>query len=156
MENQVNIVDYNDSYREAFKSLNQEWIERYFVMEEMDHKALDHPKEYILDNGGYIAVALLHNEPVGVCALIKMQHEHFDYELAKMGVSPKAQGLGIGYQLGLTIIDKAKEFGATYVYIESNTKLKPAINLYKKLGFVEVKGIETPYERCDIQLELKL
>ncbi|WP_342749295.1 MULTISPECIES: hypothetical protein [Sphingobacterium] len=29
---------------------------------------------------------------MGVCLLIKMDHPAFDYELAKMAVSPKAQG----------------------------------------------------------------
>ena len=152
----ITIVEYQEAYREAFKTINQEWIEQFFEMEEMDHKALDHPKEYILDKGGHIAVALLQEEPVGVCALIKINHPNFDYELAKMGVSPKAQGLGAGYLLGKAIIKKAQSLGAQTIYLESNTILKPAINLYKKLGFKEIEGIETPYSRCDIQMKLEL
>jgi len=152
----IEIVDYLPRYKSAFKSLNQEWIERYFVMEEADFKALDHPKETILNKGGYIAIDLLDKEPVGTCALVKMENERFDYELAKMGVSPKAQGLGVGYQLGKRIVEKAKEMGARTIFLESNTRLVPAINLYKKLGFVEIDHIETPYQRCDIQMELRL
>ncbi|NKI32749.1 GNAT family N-acetyltransferase [Croceivirga thetidis] len=149
---QIQIVDFKDSYSAAFKTINQEWIEQYFEMEEMDRKALEHPKEYILDKGGHIVVALLDDEPVGVCALIKMNHPEFDFELAKMGVSPKAQGMGVGYKLGKSIIEKAQNIGAKTIYLESNTILKPAINLYRKLGFTEIKGIETPYQRCDIQM----
>ena len=152
----VRIVPYSSEYRKPFKILNEEWIRKYFKMEEMDHKALDHPKEYILDNGGYIAVALYENEPVGVCALIKMEHPDYDYELAKMGVSPKAQGLGIGWLLGKAIIEKAKELGAQNIYLESNTILVPAITLYRKLGFKKVAGHPTPYERCNIQMALEL
>ena len=112
MSQEIKIVDFNPSHQSAFKALNEEWITTYFVMEEADFKALDHPQEYIIDGGGYIAIALLDNEPVGTCALMKMDNEQFDYELAKMGVSPKAQGLGVGYQLGIKVIDKAKELGA--------------------------------------------
>ena len=50
----------------AFRTLNEEWITDYFRMEEADYKALDHPKEYILDKGGAILVALYKDEPVGV------------------------------------------------------------------------------------------
>lgn len=153
---QIQIVDYKPEYAEAFKTINQEWIEQYFEMEEMDRKALEHPKDYILDKGGHISVALLDKKPVGVCALIKMHHTDFDFELAKMGVSPKAQGKGAGYQLGMAVIDKAKDLGAKAIYLESNTILQPAIKLYHKLGFVEITGMETPYKRCNIQMELKV
>ena len=156
MSQEIKIVDFNPTYQDAFKALNEAWIRMYFVMEEADFKALDHPQAYILDKSGYIAIALLDNEPVGTCALMKMDNGQFDFELAKMAVSPKAQGLGIGYQLGLKVIEKAKELGATKIFLESNTILKPAIQLYKKLGFNEIEHIETPYERCNIQMALVL
>jgi DNA-binding MarR family transcriptional regulator/N-acetylglutamate synthase-like GNAT family acetyltransferase len=152
----VQIVAYEDQYQAAFRSLNQEWISTYFQMEEADYKALDNPKEYILDKGGKIFVALYENEPVGVCALIKMNDPDYDFELAKMAVSPKIQGKSIGWLLGQTIINAAKELGASKVYLESNTVLKPAINLYHKLGFKKVVGRATPYERCNIQMELQV
>lgn len=150
------IVQYETKYQEAFKALNEEWISTYFKMEEADYKALDNADSYILKNGGYIIVALLNNEPVGVCALIKMNDPEYDYELAKMAVSPKAQGKRIGWLLGQEIIEKAKSLGAKNLYLESNTILAPAINLYYKLGFTEVTGRFTPYERCNIQMKLVL
>lgn len=152
----VHITEYEPAYAEAFKALNEEWISRYFKMEEADYKALDHPQEYILDKGGYIFVALYRNEPVGVCALLKMQDEAYDFELAKMAVSPKAQGKNIGYLLGKAALDKARTLGAKAVYLESNTILKPAINLYHKLGFKKVVGLTSPYERCNIQMAVEL
>jgi len=154
MSQDIKIVNFKPSYQKAFKAINKEWITQYFVMEEADFKALDHPQEYILDKGGYIAIALWHNEPVGACALMKMDEGPFDYELAKMGVSPKAHGLGIGYLLGKRIIDKAMELDAKTLFLESNTVLKPAIHLYKKLGFKEIEHIQTPYQRCNIQMVL--
>lgn len=152
----VQIVPYEDKYQSAFRALNEEWISTYFKMEAADYKALDDPKAYILDKGGKIFVALYQDEPVGVCALIKMNDPDYDYELAKMAVSPKIQGKSIGWLLGQAIVNAAKELGASKIYLESNTSLKPAINLYQKLGFKKVVGRSTPYERCNIQMELDL
>ena len=150
----VSIVDYQPERRKAFKDLNEEWITQCFKMEESDHKALDHPEEYIIDKGGHIYIALYDGEAVGACALIKMDDSKF--ELAKMAVSPKAQGKSIGTLLGQACIDKARELGADTLFLESNTRLKPAISLYRKLGFEKITGPPSPYERANIQMELKL
>ncbi len=152
----VQIVDYKPAYLEAFKRLNEEWISKYFKMETADHKALDNPQKNIIAKGGYILVALYNNEPVGVCALIKMDDPVYEYEMAKMAVSPAAQGKNIGWLLGKAIIDKARSLGVKKLYLESNTILQPAINLYHKLGFQRVVGHASPYERCNIQMELVL
>lgn len=152
----VRIVPYDSHYREVFKVLNEEWIRNYFEMEEADHKALDNPEEYILQNGGHIFVAIYKDEPVGVCALLKLNDGHYDFELAKMAVNPKVQGKNIGFLLGQAAVNKAKESGAATVYLESNTILKPAIGLYQKLGFRKIAGHSTPYKRCNIQMELSL
>lgn len=148
----VAIVDFESKYAGAFKVLNEQWISTYFKMEEADYKSLDDPQGYILNQGGHIFVALLHNEPVGVCALIKMSDDEYDFELAKMAVSPAAQGKNIGWLLGEAALDRACELGGKKVYLESNTILKPAISLYHKLGFQKIVGHPTPYLRCNIQM----
>lgn len=152
----VTIVPYQPQHQEAFKSINEAWISQYFEMEEMDYKALDHPDTYILDKGGAILMALYEDRPAGTCALIKMDHPRYDYELAKMGVDSAYQGKGIGWLLGQATVEKAKEIGAKVLYLESNTILTPAITLYRKLGFHKVTGFDTPYARCNIQMELVL
>ncbi|MFC4162609.1 GNAT family N-acetyltransferase [Epilithonimonas zeae] len=152
----VKIVEYEPKYQSVFKALNEEWISTYFEMEETDYKLLDNPQEYILDKGGKILVALYKDVPLGVCALIKMNDENYDFEMAKMAVSPKAQGKNLGWLLGQAIINSAKELGALKLYLESNTILKPAINLYYKMGFERITGRPTPYRRANIQMELDL
>lgn len=151
---EVQIIPYEPQYAPKFRQLNEEWITKWFKMEEADYKALDHPQEYILDKGGHILFALYKNEVVGTCGLIKMDDN--TYELAKMAVSPLAKGKGIGYLLGQAAIDKARALGANRLYLESNTVLKPAISLYYKLGFKKVIGKPSPYERANIQMELML
>ncbi len=151
---QVRIIDYTPAYQPAFKTLNERWISQYFKMEETDYKSLDHPQTYILDKGGHIFIALLDNQPVGCVAMIPMDaHTH---ELAKMAVAPEAQGKHIGWLLGQAAIEWAKNKGLDKIYLESNTRLKPAINLYYKLGFERITGIPSPYERCNIQMMLHL
>jgi GNAT superfamily N-acetyltransferase len=150
----VQIVDYTPAFQKAFQQLNEEWITKYFKMEEADHKALSNPQKSIIAKGGFIFVALYNDEPVGVCALMKMNDPVYDFELAKMAVSPAVQGKNIGWMLGMAVIDKARSVGAKKIYLESNTILQPAINLYHKLGFKKVVGHATPYERCNIQMEL--
>lgn len=152
----VKIVDYKPEHQQIFRDLNVEWISQYFKMEEADYKALDNPDGYILSKGGYILVACYNDVPLGVCALVKMNDGEYDFEMAKMAVSPAAQGKNIGFLLGQAIVDKARSAGAKKIYLESNTILKPAINLYHKLGFKKVAGRPTPYERCNIQMELSI
>lgn len=150
----IKVVDYAPKYREAFKSLNVEWISKYWELEEPDFKALDDPEGYILNQSGVILIALDKGEPIGCCALIKQTDDAF--ELAKMAVSPKAQGKGVGLLLGKSIVERAKLMGLKRLYLESNSVLKPAVSLYEKIGFKHIKGASSPYARCDVQMELYL
>jgi DNA-binding MarR family transcriptional regulator/GNAT superfamily N-acetyltransferase len=160
---EVRIVDCTPQYYNDFRRLNEEWITKYFRMEEADYRSLDHPEEYILNRGGHIFIALYKGEPVGTCAIIRqtpaadaLPSQAPVYELAKMAVSPAAQGMGVGLLLGQVCIDKARALGSKRIYLESNTRLKPAINLYHKLGFRKITGPPSPYERSNIQMELPL
>jgi GNAT superfamily N-acetyltransferase len=150
----VRIIPYTEAYRQAFRDLNHEWITRHFTLEEADNKMLDDPEGYILDKGGFIFIALLQDEPVGTAALLKNADGSF--ELAKMAVTDKAQGLKIGFQLGQVALEKARELQAPKVELLSNRKLTPALNLYHKLGFTEVPVPANDYLRCDIKMEIQL
>ena len=46
--------------------------------------------------------------------------------------------------------------GADKLFLESNTRLKPAIALYRKLGFKELPEYHPAYARGDIQMDLDL
>ena len=151
---EIQIVDYAPIYQDAYKQLNVDWISQHWTLEAPDYEALDNPQTYILNQSGMILIALYQNEPVGSCALIKM--DSHTYELAKMAVSPKCQGRGIGLTLGNKTIERAKQIGAKRLYLESNSVLKPAVRLYEKLGFKHIDGTQSPYDRCDVQMELFL
>lgn len=150
----IKIVPYEPCYQSAFKTLTEEWINAHWQMEEVDKKTVEHPQEYIIDRGGAIFVALYKEQPVGVCALYKLNGSTYDYELAKLAVSPEVQGKGLGEQLCETVINKAIEQGGKKIFLESNTLLKPAIHLYRKLGFKELAEYHPAYARGNIQMEL--
>ena len=150
----VEIIHYSPEYAADFKRLNYEWIQEYFELEASDHISLDNPNEKIIQTGGHIFMARDNDEIVGTCALIKINDD--TYELAKMAVTKTAGGKGIGKLLGQAVIAKARELKAKTICLESNTILEPAIKLYKKLGFQEVFEKPSLYERCNIQMELKL
>lgn len=152
----ITIINYEDKYKEKFEELNKHWINKHFTIEEKDTLSLENPQEYILDKGGHILVALYKNEIVGVCALLKSDSKEYDYEMAKMAVDDNFQGKGIGIILANAVIDKAKELNAKSIFLESNTILKPAITLYKKLGFKKLDGYSSPYKRANISMELIL
>lgn len=153
----VEIVDYVPQHREAFIALNRQWIERYWTLEPHDLELLGNPTENILDPGGHILVALYNGKVAGVCALCKMDASSgYDYELAKLAVDPEIRRKHIGLKLCNAAISKARSLGAVRLFLESNTRLKPAIALYRKLGFKELPEFHPAYARGDIQMELDI
>lgn len=150
----MQIVPFEARFGASFKALNEEWITQYFVLEPADRKVLDAPEANILAAGGHILIALSGADVVGACALLKVDAESF--ELAKMAVAPRAQGMGIGRQLGEAAIALARVHGARKLYLESNTKLERAIALYRRLGFTERPARCSSYTRCNIHMELAL
>lgn len=151
-KSEIQIISYNEELDKHFEKLNREWLEKYFSVEPVDEEIFKNPKKDIIDKGGYIYFALKGSEVVGTCALFK-RHESF--ELAKMAVTDKYQGLGIGRKLLEACLNKAQGAGAKFVELGSHKKLGPAIHLYKKLGFKEVPMSEEykkKYARCNIQM----
>ena len=153
IEKEVQIIEYQPFYKDDFKRINVEWIAKFFVVEPHDLEQLDDPQA-IIDNGGQIFLAKMGDEIVGTSAII---HDGDNvYELAKMGVTPKAQGLGLGKKLCAISIEEAIKRKAKVLYLLSNRKLTPAITMYESLGFIEVPLGGTLYERTDIKMDYKL
>ena len=157
--NDVSIVPYAPHYQADFKRLNLEWISRYFAVEPHDLEQLDHPEMYVLPRSGQIFFALIGEEVVGCVAMVNTgtpEQGITEFELAKMAVSPTAQGKGIGKKLCLAAIDYARQLGVRKIWLESNRILTPALTMYTSVGFQEVPSIPTPYARADIRMEMAL
>lgn len=152
----VEIVNYRPEHFMTFKRLNIMWINSHWSLEPHDLEVLNDPDSSILSKGGHIFVALVDGEPMGVVALCRMDGTECDFELAKLAVDPEARGLGVGEKMCRAALEFARKSGARKIFLESNTLLKPAINLYRKLGFTELEEYHPAYERGDIQMELTL
>ena len=152
---EVSIVPFRKKYKDDFLNLNIEWLEKYFEVEKEDKRVLNSPEKEIIKKGGEIFFALLNEEVVGTCAVQKIDES--TYELTKMSVTEKAQGKQIGKKLALTVIGYAVDKGASKITLSTSPKLTAALNLYRKLGFVNViVKNDRRYERELIHMELDL
>jgi putative acetyltransferase len=149
----VQIIRFAPRHAEAWRALNEAWIERYFAIEPKDRAMLDDPQGEVIDQGGFIFIAERRGEPAGCIALLRMGDGGF--ELAKMAVADHARGGGIGRKLIKTCIEAAREAGAHRIYLESNSALTPALTLYRSAGFVDLPPAPTPYARCDVWMEMR-
>jgi len=150
----VEIIPFSIANKEAIKTLNLEWLQKYFKVEPKDELVLSNPVEEIINKGGKIYYALYDKEIIGTVSLIKMNATTF--ELSKMAITEKVQGLGIGRQLIDFCIEEAKKLGIQKLILYSSRQLKPALHLYESFGFKEIPVESGVYERADIKMELLL
>jgi putative acetyltransferase len=149
----------------AFRVLNEEWISRYFKLEDRDIATLSNP-EKILRDGGQIYFARLASssadssagEVVGCVALIPVTEDGV-YELSKMAVSPAMRGRGIGRKILVYAIEQAKALPVRRLFLGSSKRLVDAVHLYESLGFEHIPPESLPwvgYARADVFMELPL
>lgn len=141
----------------AFRVLNEEWITRFFTLEDTDRQQLGDPEGQILAPGGRIFMARLNGQPVGCVALRPTRDGEF--EVSKMAVSPELRGQGIGRQLLTYTVSQARSLGARRLVLESSTRLGSAVHLYEQLGFEHLpteRRPQSPYSRADVFMELDL
>jgi ribosomal protein S18 acetylase RimI-like enzyme len=150
-EHTVVIIPFSSTLKEPIKTLNIEWLSKYFKIEPKDELVLSNPQEEIIDKGGMIFYAKYNEVIVGTVSLLKMNDTEF--ELSKMAVTTDVQGLGIGRKLMEHCMKAAKENQIKKIIIYSNRRLIPAISLYEKFGFAEVPLDDCIYERADIKME---
>jgi GNAT superfamily N-acetyltransferase len=74
-----------------------------------------------------------------------------------MGVTERAQGRQVGRKLAEAAIAKAREQGARSIVLESSTKLGPALQLYKSLGFRNSpRKAPSKFVRTDVFMKLEI
>ena len=139
----------------AFKALNIEWLEYYFVVEPIDELVLSNPQTEIIDKGGFVFMACIDGQTVGTFAYIKK--EEGIYEYSKMAVAPTLRGKGIGNQMMQFAIRFAEQHHWNKILLYSNTILENSIHLYRKYGFQEVPMEKNViYSRGNIKMEIIL
>ncbi len=151
IDNSVRIIPFSPDLKNEIKTLNLEWLKKYFKVEAKDEQMLSDPQGEIIDKGGMIFYAKYNHKIVGTISLLKIDETTF--ELSKMAVTDGVQGLGIGQKLLEHCLKIAEQNGIKKLLLYSNRKLLPAIYLYIKFGFQEVPLEDGIYERADIKME---
>ncbi|MFT5452860.1 MAG: DNA-binding MarR family transcriptional regulator [Enterobacterales bacterium] len=151
----VEILEFTPERAKYFESINSEWIDDMFVMEDSDREILANPKEIVIDQGGKIYFARLPGLGiVGTCALLKKDNS--SYELTKMAVLESARGQKIGETLLEHVVDQARELNIKNLYLLTNKICAPAIHLYLKAGFIHdeetMERYASKYVRCDVAM----
>lgn len=148
----VEIQAYSPEWREAFYRLNAQWLQRHFVIEDVDERMLRDPEHYVLEPGGTILFAILDGRPIGTCALLK--EDEGLYELSKMAVDEAHHGLGAGRLLLAAAIDTFHALGGSTLFLESSSKLKRALGMYERAGFLHQPAPRpgSHYARADIYM----
>ena len=148
----VDIIPFEPRYGSDFKRLNVEWLEKYFYVEPIDEEVLSNPERYILKPGGHICLARPQGQIVGTCALIRAGRSRV--ELSKMAVTAKLQGHGIGRRLLRAAVAQFSRMNADTLFLESNSRLAPALGLYESVGFRPAPRPRSAshYERSDVYM----
>lgn len=150
----MEIIEYEDKYKEDFRRLSYEWLEKYVFVEPEDEIIINNPREIVLNPGGHIYFIKHLDEIIGTVSLIKTEGNSF--ELAKLAVTEKYKGFGFGNILITTCINISEIENMDKIILYTSHKLLPAINLYKKFGFKEVPLIGNKYIESDIKMELSI
>ena len=154
---QITFREFRAGDAEAFRTLNEQWIGKYFGFEPEDIKVLTDPGEHILQPGGRICFATLDGEIAGCAALIVNGER--SYELAKMAVREDLRNQGIGKALLAHVIDAARTLRARKLTLGTNSRLTNAIHLYESVGFQRLDPAKlepSPYKRADVFMEMLL
>jgi ribosomal protein S18 acetylase RimI-like enzyme len=150
----MQIVEFEPRHAEAFRTLNEAWISKYFALEAKDREVLGDPIGKIIAKGGRIFMAEHDGRAVGCVALLKMADG--GYEVAKMTVDETLRGTGLGRKLMDRCIEAGIADGAPRLYLETNSSLAPALALYRATGFKDLAPAETEYARADVFMERSL
>ena len=148
----LRVVPFRTDLRDHFYRLNEAWLRKYFYVEEIDHRVLSNPETEILQGGGTILFAMLGEDVIGTCALLR--ESDGTYELTKMAVDEQRQGLGIGRALLEATIAEFQRRNGRRLFLETHDKLVPAIRLYESLDFEHQPSIkpDSHYARANVYM----
>lgn len=171
MSSGFRIVGWHPRYADDVARLSREWIEADFTSKPEDEAYYADPAGRVVAKGGEIFVALegdpvdgggstepaaaLERGAIGTCAAVP--HRDATIELAKLAVTERAKGRGIGRALCQRVIAFARERSAARVWLLTNASLAPALALYRSLGFVRRDmPFPAPHVDANVYMEFEL
>ena len=119
------------------------------------HTLKDFPGEMFTRPLGTFFVAYNdNNEALGIIGIRKFADGI--WEMKRFYLDPKFRGAGFGKQLVSKIINVAKEFGYSKMYLDTDPRMPAAIKIYKQFGFVEVPPYYDSLNTDGVYMELDL
>ena len=149
----VEIIDYEDRYKQALEDISLPWLLEYDLLEPVDLEMLADPHRFIA-GGGRVLLARAGDEIVGM-VMLELQGEGV-CEALKFGVKEEYREQGIGTALMEAVIQAARDAEQKTIVITSNHKLKAALRIYEKLGLEYVTYSDNWFQLSDIRMEREL
>lgn len=147
----MELVQFEEKFRQAFIDFNTDWIVTNFgKLEPHDLETFDKIDEE-LRSGAMIFFAVENDIPLACCMSMPMEGD--TWEICKLGSNRELPHKGAGSLVFKAAMEWAQEHGAKRLFILSNSRLKPALHIYEKHGFKEIKLDDYGYERGDIAFE---
>jgi len=147
----MEIIRYEERFKQKFIAMNKSWIQEYFTLEAHDLEQLKDIDKLMAD-GAMIYFAVENEEVLSTCMASPIKNE--TWEICKFATNKNAQGKGAGKAVFKASLDYAIENEAKKVVVYSNHSLKPALHIYHSFGFKEVPVDIDDYDRCNYQAEL--
>lgn len=148
----MEIIEYQEKYKDYFVQFNTDWIvDNFGFLEEEDMDTFRHIEES-LEKGAMIYFAVEAENVLATC-MAKPLDENGTWELCKLGSNKHLPHKGAGSAVFEAAMNWALSHDAQKLFIISNSSLKPALHIYEKYGFHEVKLNDYEYVRGDIAFE---
>jgi GNAT superfamily N-acetyltransferase len=135
-----------DAVKTLFQTYAQ-WLPIDLEFQGLEDEFANFPTSY-----EFLLLAKNMDEPIGAVGLKK--HSNDICEMKRLFVDPNTQRFGVGEALSLRLIAEAKKYGFKKMLLDSLRRLKPAVALYRKLGFVEIQPYNYNPEDDVIYMEL--
>ena len=149
----MKVIPFEEKYRQSFIDFNTDWIVSNFgFLEEHDKETFERIDEE-MEAGASIFFAVENDAALATC--MAMPLEGTTWELCKLGSNKNIPHKGAGSAVFEAAMKWALEHGAERLFILSNSKLKPALHIYEKYGFREIKLDDYEYVRGDIAFEYR-
>ena len=147
----MEVIPYDAKYKEAFIDFNTDWIIDNFGFLEKEDKETFEKIEEELSQGAMIYFAIENDTPLATCMTKPMSDD--TWEICKLASNKRKPHRGCGSAVFEAAMGWAINHGAKKLFIISNSKLKPALHIYEKYGFNEIKLDNYEYIRGNIAFE---
>ncbi len=130
------IIEPSLEYRQQIEELYEKSLRRNpqgFIQDISFHGNIYDLFENYQRKGGAAKLIKMENKVVGIGGLCFI--DKATAELCKVHVDSDYQGLGLGRMILMSLIEEAKNLGFSSVELHVTVTQKPAISLYKSVGF---------------------